>query len=305
MNFLKTTLLLFFALIGVVLANPQQASADTQSIRISPVIINLSLSPGKSTSHSATIENLTDTPLPLKAVMNDFSVSGEDGGYSFVETGNNPFLSWVSVNEKDSILKPREKKKITITIKTPDAIALGGYYGLLFFEPVQPHSTSATMVNTKIGILLLANIGVPDPNARKAEIVQFSHPQITFDGSLPISLRVKNVSLNFISAKPSITLTPLIGVSSVMQPKYLEEKIIFPDKIRRWLDTQSINGLQPNIYQTTIALSTGNGRQETQISYTIVLPPVTTLLLLLTPILVLFLIFIRKRLKNAFKEIFR
>lgn len=292
--------MMFFALV-----RPHAASTQAQSIRISPIIINLTLSPGKSASHEAIIENLTNSPLPLKATMNDFTINSEDGGYTFEETGQNPFLSWVSLNEKEYILQPREKKKVLITINTPQSITLGGYYGLLFFEPVQPPTSAATMVNSKIGILMLANIGVPDPKTKKTEIKEYSHPQITMDGTMPITLRVKNISLNFFTAKPSITMTPLIALHANPQPLYLEEKIIFPDKIRRWQDNTSVTGLTPNIYKTTLALSTGNGQQEIQSDYIIILPSLSVLIIIVLVLFGFYLITIRKRLKKALRELVR
>ncbi len=289
----------------VALLRPQPVSAAAQSIRISPIIINLTLSPGKTASHEATIENLSDTPLPLRAEMNNFSVSDEDGGYNFSGSNTHTLLSWITLDQKEYILQPREKKKITIHITTPKSIALGGYYGMLFFEPVQQNTENATMVNSKIGILMLANIGVPDPKAKKADIKEFSHPLVTMDGTLPITLRVKNISLNFFTAKPSVTMTPLLGRQRTSQPKYLEEKIIFPDKVRRWEDNTSINGLNPNIYRTTIAVSTGNGQQEIQTDYIIVLPSIPTIAIIVVTICVIFLISIRKRLKKALHELIR
>ena len=152
---------------------PQHVHAAGQSLRVSPVIINVALSPDKTYTHEVTIENLTNAPMPLKASFNDFITTGEEGGYVFQDTKTNPLLSWSTLSESEFILSPKEKKKLQLTIHTPKQIPLGGYYGVLFFEPViQNSQPTTTTINSKIGILMLANVGVPDPKAKKAEIVK-------------------------------------------------------------------------------------------------------------------------------------
>ncbi len=300
-----TIIVLLFTFHFLPLTSPTAHAAE-QTLRISPVIINISLSPGKVSSQEATIENLTNTPLPLRATLNDFVTSGEEGGYIFEDTKDNPLLSWIKLSETEFILNPKEKKKIQLTITTPRSIPLGGYYGVLFFEPVLQNKTpQATRVSTKVGILMLANIGVPDPKAKKAEILAFSTDFLHETGTVPFLLRVQNVSLNFFTAKPAVTITPLISTVSETQPIYLEEKIIFPGKIRRWTDETTVQDLSPNIYKATMSVSTGNGQVIAEERYFIVFPFIKALGIGIIILLLLFIFVKRKRLKLAMKALFR
>lgn len=283
-------------------ANP--ALAAEQSLRVSPVIINVTLSPGKTYTHAITIENLTDTPMPLRASLNDFLTSGEEGGYIFEETRSNPLLSWVKLNQTELILEPKAKKEIQMTITTPASIPLGGYYGVLFFEPVQSGLPNATRVNSKIGILMLANIGVPDPNATKAEIISFSTGILKDTNTLPLTLRVKNVSLNFFTAKPILTLSPLFP-SSPSHSLTLEDKILFPGQIRRWETQPNIPDLPPNIYRAYMAVSTGNGQYVTTDRYFVIFPFAKTISGAVIILLILFLVVKRKRLGKAVRAFYK
>lgn len=294
---------------------PSRAEAAMQTLKVSPVIVNVSLSPGKTYTHKVTVENLTNAPMPLRVSLNDFITSSEEGGYVFEETADNPLLSWIRLSESEMILNPKEKKVIIMTIQTPKSISLGGYYGVLFFEPVvQTQLPDATRVSSKVGVLMLANIGVPDPNAQKAEILEFSTPFIDEDGDIPFMLRVKNISLNFFTAKPIVTISPLVPIlapqslgnvdsSHINKSVTLEDKIVFPGKVRRWTEETTLQDLSPNIYKAQMAVSTGNGQYVTTVKYIVVFPLIKAAGIVMIVLVLLFILTKRKRLKKALAEL--
>ncbi len=300
-------------LLGALLFLPTNAIAAEQSLRVSPVIINVTLSPDKTYTHEVTVENLTDKPLPLRATFNDFLTADEEGGYVFEDTKTNPLLSWITLNETEFIINPNEKKTMQMIIKTPKSISLGGYYGILFFEPVvQNVANNGARVSSKVGVLMLANVGAPDKNAPAAEIVDVTTPLLDSDGDIPLVLRVKNISLNFFTAKPIVKVTPFINTHTFLpgimadqdvKERTLEDKIIFPGKIRRWTEEHALQTLTPNIYKTDITVSTGNGQSVTKSSYIIVFPAAKALLILMIVIVLSIIITKRKRLRNVIKEL--
>lgn len=282
------------------------AYAQQQTLKVSPVIINVTLSPGKTYTQPVAIENLSDSPLPLRAALSDFMTGGEEGGYVFADSKSNPLLSWIKLNETEFILNPKEKKELQMTVTTPKSIPVGGYYGVLFFEPVtQDHQSTATHVNTKVGVLMLANIGVPDPNAKKAEILTFETDFFQPEDTMPFLLRVKNISLNFFSAKPSLHVAPLLPLGTAIEEYALEEKIIFPGNIRRWEESSTIQHLPPNMYKATVNVSTGNGQIVTAEKHFVVFPFVKGLLTITMLCLGIFLFSKRKRLGKAIKALIR
>lgn len=298
---------------------PTRAYAEKQTLRVSPVIITVPLSPGKTITNDVAIENLTNTPLPLRATLNDFVTGGEEGGYVFQNTRTNPLLSWIKLDENEFILNPHEKKKLKMTIKTPTKIQVGGYYGILFFEPVlQTPYKPTTQVSTRVGVLLLGNLGVPDNGSKRADILTFTPPKLSQDGTVPFLLRVQNTSLNFFTAKPIITLTRvipdltqdildprLLSSDMLVKPIYLEEKLIFPDKVRRWTEDQTIHDLSPNIYKLRLTVATGNGRDITTDKYIVVFPVIQAGEILIVFLILFFLIRKRKRFGKAAKALFR
>jgi hypothetical protein len=232
--------------------------------------------------------------------------SGEEGGFVFEETQTNPLLSWIKLNETQFIINPKEKRTVQMIITTPRSIPLGGYYGVLFFEPIaQNPSMQSTRVSSKIGVLMLANVGVTDPNAKKAEITDFSTELVDKDGSLPTMLRVKNISLNFFTAKPILTISPLIQIGNQSKEVTFEDKIIFPGQIRRWTEQTATEDLSPNIYKAHMAVSTGNGQTIIAERYFLVFPFIKTLIAITLLSLLLFLIIKRKRLRDALRALYK
>lgn len=297
----KKLLIHWILLIPLILFAAPTAKAAEQSLRVSPVIINISLSPDKTYTHDVTVENLTDTPMPLRASFNDFITTGEEGGYVFENTKTNPLLAWTKLNETEFILNPKEKKKLQLTIHTPKSIPLGGYYGILFFEPVLPNAMpNATQINAKVGILMLANVGVPDPKAPKAEILTFETGRVHSDGNLPLTLRVKNISLNFFTAKPVLTISPIINLTGIQERHIvLDDKIIFPGLVRRWTEDPAVSDLSPNIYKVNLTIATGENQSVSKSTYVMLFPFLPAIGALILLFIVVFLINKRSRLKKA------
>jgi hypothetical protein len=144
----------FLSVRPVAYAAENQAVID-KVIRVSPVIVHLNLTPDHTTTYELTIENLLDTPLPVKALYSDFDTTAEDGGYILTDKNTNSLLSWVSLDHEEWTITPKSKQKVNLTIKTPQRISIGGYYGLLFFQPIVPQTNNQTVVSARVGVLML------------------------------------------------------------------------------------------------------------------------------------------------------
>lgn len=288
---------LLFALSSMRFAMQVHAQTPQQSLRVYPVVIDVPLLPGQPFQQTITLENLSDKPLPLRANLTDFQTEDEDGGYVFPDTHTNPLLSWTNVSPSELILPAHSKETVALTIATPKNVPIGGYYGMLFFEPVGKSSAQTTQVIGRIGVLLLGSIGVPDPNTPAIQILTFDHPLFSQDKTLPFTLRVKDTALQHITAKPILTITPLFGTAS---KQYWEEKVVFPGKVRRW---QSILSLPSTlgVYQLRLAVSSGNGQQVFNQSTVIVFP----YLPFLAVILVVFIVWLSAKKRRQITRAFR
>jgi hypothetical protein len=265
-------------------------------LTVYPVIIDVPLLPGQQLTKQITLENLSNQPMPLRANLTDFQTEDEDGGYVFPDTHTNPLLSWTRISPSEIILPARSKQTVTLTITTPKNVPVGGYYGMLFFEPVAKSPTQTTQILGRVGVLLLGSIGVPDPHIPAAQILSFAHPLIIQSQTLPFTLRIKDLALQHFTAKPILTILPLFGRQ---QKQYLEEKVVFPGKVRRWQSDLALpTGI--GLYTITLAVSSGNGQQVTQKSTVIVFPYVPVLIAALMLIVAVLSWRKRRQLKKAF-----
>ncbi len=265
-------------------------------IRISPVIVHLNLSPDKTTTYDMTIENLLSIPLPVKALYSDFDTTAEDGGYVLTDRNTNSLLSWVGLDNEEWTLAPKAKQKITLTIKTPQKISIGGYYGLLFFQPLVPQISNQTAVTARVGVLMLGDIGIGSRTEHPGEIMSFDLPFISQQSTMPFLLRVKNTSMNFFTAKPILKIKPLIGE---VKTQFIEEKLIFPSKIRRWQSDIMLEHIGIGIYTVTMQVSTGNGHIIESTRTLIIFPWVPVLSISLLTIIIIWSLKNKRRLKKA------
>lgn len=297
---LKVQIILLIGIIVLLFSPSISFAQTTPSLKVTPVIIPLQLSPGKVQTHKIEIENLSTAALPLRAQFSDFEPASEDGGYILEQNSKTSLASWISLSEKEFILAPKEKKIIQLQIQTPATIPVGGYYSLLFFEPVLPKVTNATMVQSRIGILILGDIGIYDKKEQKADILTFSLGGIIHEQpTLPLLLRVQNTNLHHVNAKPFLILKPLFGNE---QEYALEEKYIFPGKVRRWHHELTAENVQAiGIYQAMIKVSTGNGEQISAKTFFIIFPVSKTLLLLIILTTTLFFYKKRKQIRTAMR----
>ena len=278
---------------------PRSTFAQEKMIRVTPVILNLELKKGQEQTYEVKIENLLSAPMGIETNIESLDASDEETGIRFdLPKQNESFVSWITTSEKDLIIPENGKKNIEIKIKVPKNIKEGGYQGVLFLTPfiTKPLDNLSPTVTSRVGILILANIGTPKaaPAKDKARIVEFSFKQVFDKGPADLILRVKNIFPFIIPSKAEVLITPLFGKQQIVE---LEDKRILPGKIRKW---QKDIALNPGFYKAQAALSLYQGQLLFKDTYFLVLPVkgISMYLILVPFILVIFLI--RKRLKKAF-----
>jgi len=264
---LLTITIPFVILISILIVSARVwASTPTQMIRVSPVILKIKLEPGTTQNYQIKVENLLDKPMPLKVTTEGFDASDEEYGVTIAQqTTSSPLIGWIRIDKKDAILPAKTSRIFNIKITVPNKVPIGGYYAMIFFTPIFPASNAASAksdsaspssVGAKIGVLALANIGVKEQKNR-ADIVTFNFDKTLYEkGPIQTTIRVKNTSLNYFTAKPTLRIKPLFGIEKTFE---LEEKTILPGKIRRWQRQFDLGNLYGGIYTAKLAVSLENG----------------------------------------------
>lgn len=273
--------------------------AHAQTLRISPALLKIELSPGKITTQEFLVDNLTNNPLPLKINVEGFDSNDEDFGIKVAEKITTPLTDWISLDTTDTIIPANTQTKITATISVPNEVAFGGYYAVIFFDPLpSPLDTTiqGDQINARLGAITLANIGVTN-NQNEADIITFSTDKVFYNNQFPqVTLRAKNTGLNFFTAKPTVVVDPLIGQTTTVD---WEEKTILPGKVRRWTKQLNLPNNYGIFYKVSLSVSLENG-QFIQESKNIFSFPLTATLKYITGIFVLIYCFKHsKRIKKA------
>ena len=290
-------LLLIFVLLPFQKVHAQQS---TQILRVSPAILNIILSPGKTYTYKITVQNLLAVSLPLHTGLDDLSPSDDD---TTSAREVSPLLSWIALNPTDMIIPPHESREIALTLKLPAKIPLGGYYGDVLLEPVLPASSETTSaVAAKIGVIILANIGVPRASAENGKILDFKFDHLLYEkGPVEARFGIKNVSLYHFSAKPFIRIKPLFGPE---ETKSLVEKIVLPGKTRRWHENIDLTTPYGLFYRTVLAVSVGGGEQIVATSYFLVLPWKAIMVIAFIMALIIIVVKKRKNLNRSLSVLF-
>lgn len=276
----KTIIIITVMIFIAVITKSAYAQTPSSILSISPVIFNISLSPGRKYTHTLKITNNLDVPLPLTLTIEPLDTP--DDGIN--QKSNNTIASWITFPVTDMIIEAKKERTVDFQIQVPDRVPLGGYYGMIFLHPSLPHMQGFPQeVSTKIGILLMGSIGVQDVPLNKVEINKFGFDSFVYEkNNIEINFMVKNASLNHFSAKPHLTIKPLFGSPQNVD---LEEKFVFPGKSRKWSQTMTLAQFPHLFYKATLNVSVGGGIQKAMVTYFIAFPFFKLILILLVVIM--------------------
>ncbi len=265
--------------------------AYASSITVYPSIMNIALSPGKTTTPLLTIGNNGDTPLPVRLQFEPLFLNDDP-------TPLQSMQQWVSISKSSLLIPARSKEIVPIRITLPKSIALGGYYGMIYIEPLTSvKNNSGSQVTTKVAALLLGSVGVNDVPLSSIEILTSGTSDfISESKTLHLPFQVKNTSLNHISAKPFLKIHPLFGKSEVIP---LEERLVFPGKKRIWNSTFTVSQGTQLFYNADLYVALGNGKSQKKSFSFIIFPVQQSIILVLCTAAGISMIRKRKQIKKA------
>jgi hypothetical protein len=275
---------------------------NPQKLSVSPAILPISLTPGKTSNFLLTIQNLSESSVPLRLSVESFTASDEEGGYKF-STTQSPLSSWVRIDKSDLIIDGGDKRQVDITVAVPRQVDVGGYYAVIFITPYSPVKSDLPKVTPRIGIPIFASLGI-DESTNNGSIETFmTNPMFSESGPVNFVLRTKNAGLSHFTGKPIIIIKPLYGTLNTPSQE-LAEKVILPGKIRRWEGT-ILNNLPPNIYSLEAQVSIGAGKWITSKTIAIIFPWQKTLITIIIFMSILFILMHLKNISKAIKELLK
>lgn len=246
------------------LTMPIEQELSITKLLVTPSIFEEVLKPGQNITRYFEFTNNSLVPVPIKAYVRTFDASNETGGVSISEDPDNQRLSltsWISVQQPDFIIQPGQTKKVAVNLNPPADLPPGGYYGVIFFEPLLPESflsQNSLQIGGRIGALMFL-VGQGDiKESGKIETLSspFYHWKVNNN---QITLRFKNTGNVHLRPKTKISIVNYLSNKKIIQQT---EFTVLPQKIRQQI-FNSKDIITPGIYKAQFEVS--YGRENTKI----------------------------------------
>lgn len=233
---------------ATVFAAPKGAAPATNNnpsvIKISPLRTDITLKPGETGKVSVIVTNVTDTPIALKPIENDF-VAGDENGTPAVILDERSYAPTHSLKRfmvpiSTITISPHEDKMVDVTIKVPATAQAGGYFGALRFAPADASESGS--VNLGASVVSLILLTVPGDLVENLMLQNFSVEQ---DGGtsnnfrspdgLSALMRFKNTGN--VQVAPFGVISVKKGDKVVYKKTFNSEQQkdnVLPDSTRKW-----------------------------------------------------------------------
>jgi hypothetical protein len=157
--------LLFVGFFGSPSVNAAPSSSSGSNITTSPISVDLSTSPGSSTSTTLQLQNNGIQALNIGVKLEEFKASGDNGAAQiFVPPPGDVTTQWVHFSQTSFVAQPGVWNSITMTVRVPKTAAFGYYYAVLFAPSAVIPGTSSEKIKGANAILILLNVHAPNEN---------------------------------------------------------------------------------------------------------------------------------------------
>ncbi len=234
----------------VFLVSPVAAAASSNGspngVLISPVVEETTINKGQTVPIQMAIQNPTNSPVTLKAFINDFLPSSDESGTPDIIL-NNPktplpldnFESLVAPIANIS-LNPQQRVYFNVNLNVPANAPSGGYYGVIRFQNANIANTGNVGLTASAGTLFL--ITVPGNLTYKLTLTKFEIEQnnqptsFVTSGKLSVVTILNNVGNIHVQPFGTIEVKNMFGkVDKVIQFNGISPRSnILPDSARKF-----------------------------------------------------------------------
>ncbi|MEI7539321.1 MAG: hypothetical protein WCJ36_00935 [Candidatus Saccharibacteria bacterium] len=233
--------------IGGLFSIPVSAQAASpnvgQGLEISPALVELNASRGKTYYVNLNVLNVTTSDLTYDSAVNDFNATSETGS-PHVIMGNNSMpstasvVTWVSVIPEFT-LHSRQNKAVAVQINIPANAEPGGHYGVIRFSGRAPEVTDTGVgLSASAGVLLLIRVdGVINEKASLSSFFSSRNGEQNFffeNSPIDFVTRIKNEGNIHLKPTGSIALRDMFGNVVTTIPVNNDKSNVLPASTRRF-----------------------------------------------------------------------
>lgn len=234
---------------AALLVSPQVFAApvnnSTNTLKVSPVRRDVEIKPGETKKVQTIVTNLTDTPITVSPVENDF-VAGDEKGTPALILDAGKYAPTHSLKRfmaplTNVTIPAKEAKTIEVTITVPKDAQAGGYFGAVRFAPATPDGGGQVNLSTSVASLIL--VTVPGKVVEKLALTDFNVQQNGKTGEMFGSPDKLQLTARF-ENKGGLQEGPFGKISVIQDDKKVvyeadfnnkdPRDMVLPDSARRW-----------------------------------------------------------------------
>jgi hypothetical protein len=285
------------SLAAVFFSFPLFASATT-GLKIQPVKIDQTLSPGNSTSGTITLTNVSDTPVNVAVTTQDFVPLAGADTIQFVgrAPGVTSVRDWIAVGGGNSFtLALNETKEIPYTITAPADAEPGSHFGVVLFNATTKSAGQSLNIGTQVGMLVL--VTVPGNHLESGTILSFTTQPFMQSGPVAFTIQFQNTGTVYFEPQGTIDIYDMLGHKVGSVP--IQGEVVLPTSIRKMEFDWDESGFLFGHYRAVATILDGNGNTLTTAETTFWVLPVWYIVAFLVLLVLLFFLirFIRRRVR--------
>jgi hypothetical protein len=262
------------------IASPRAFAAPvnnaTNTLKVSPVRRDVEIKPGESEKVQTTVTNLTDSPITVRPVENDF-VAGDERGTPALILDESKYAPTHSLKRfmtplTEVTIPARAAKTIDVTITVPKSAQAGGYFGAVRFAPADPAGGGQVNLSASVATLILVN--VPGKVVEKLALTDFNVLQKGKSGEMfgspdDLQLTARFENKGGVQEGPFGKISVMQDDKTVVYEADFNRKdprdMVLPDSARRWdIPLKKIGSF--GHYTVTAVFTYGKNNQTIEVS---------------------------------------
>lgn len=170
---------------------PIQAAAAGINLEISPLVVDLSASPGSTVTSDLRVRNNGASTEHLKTSLMKFKAEGDNGTPVLLDRqSGDDYFDWVSFSPSSFDAPTGVWQNIKMTVNLPKTAAFGYYYAVVFSRAsAEPVKKGAANISGSTATLILLDAKVPNAK-RSLQLDNFKANHSTYE-FLPVKLSYK------------------------------------------------------------------------------------------------------------------
>ena len=248
-----------FILCAIAIARPAEAAAVTENIKvqISPSLTEIEAMPGETISRTVLVNNLSDTPLPVRLTVENFTAGEANGALEFYTDPRALSAdSWLTPEPAALIVSPHSERPVQVRFIIPPGAEPGGRFVALFAQPAAPdlQNSPSVVVRSRVGSLFFLTVKGNLHRALNVESFQIS-PLVT-NSTIEPQLQLHNQGNVHVGASGQIKIRNLLTgtIVSVQDLGTIQSLTTLPGQLRT-LRLTAQTGSPIGIYRAELTIS--------------------------------------------------